>query len=123
MKKKNLLVAGGVLSVGALALGAGFMVGNEISTNANANEVIQPETIVEITHYGEASEWDDLLDIGFFFRDSDTVARELEAETGITPILEEAERGYTWILEEEDGSVTAFITEEVYYDIDGNIIE
>ena len=122
MEKKNLLVTGGVLAVGALALGTGFAVGNGLT--ANASEDLQPEPIVETfeSSYGEASDWGHLLDGDFFFRDLDIVASELETETGITPILEETEHGQNWILEEEDG-ITGFIVEEVHFDQDGNVIE
>jgi len=123
MKKKNLFVTGGVLAIGALALGTGFILGD--GSTANASEAVQPEEIVEIFNwsYGEPSEWDHLLDGEFFFRDLDLVARELEVETGIAPTVEETEHGHNWIVEHEDGSVTAFITEEIFADEDGNIIE
>jgi len=124
MVKKNLLVTGGVLAVGALALGTGFMAGGGLT--ADASNVLQSEPIAETfeSSYGEASDWDHLLDGDFFFRDLDLVAGELESVTGITPILEETEYGgQSWILENEDGSITGFMVEEFHFDQDGNIIE
>lgn len=129
MTKKKLRLTGGVLAIGALALGAGFAVGNS-ATSANASEVHEPEPIIETfgSSYGENQDWllgieNDQEALEFFFRNQGEVASDIEASTGITPILEETEHGHNWIVENEDGSIDAFIIEEVHFDADGNIIE
>jgi len=113
MKKNNLFLTGGVLTLGVLALGTGFVTGNSLTANAN----VEPEVIYEATGNGE---WalgfeEDAEAIGFFFRDLDVVASDLQSELGGEVSRTDTLNGHLWEVA-VDNQIHFFHVEEVFGD-------